>query len=262
MRGQEPRRLFGRRKGSDMARTISPYQVKVALRLTDFLDRHPRLVRHLLRPLANAPLLGRHLWVGIRGFMGASAFDCHVIDTASGTVDFGGVKETFYPSCITTIMRETLDRKLGRESAEEVIRKIARESVYMEVKFGVEGRWFPRRFLSFVGDPDALQAMRKDPDLLRLVSKGLDLTNRFIHDEGGYGHIAVDLAAEPIRVTITNSLAARLAGRSDRPVCAASCGMMEGAMSYMLGKNFHAREVECAAMGAPRCVFELREVTG
>ncbi|MDI6873560.1 V4R domain-containing protein [Candidatus Solincola sp.] len=238
---------------------LSPYQVKMALKLTDFLDRHPRLVRSLLRPIANAPLLRRYLWVGIRGFMGASAFDCHVIDASNGVVDFGGVKETFYPSCMTTIMRETLVQKVGEEKAEEVIRRIARESVYMEVKFGTEGRWFPRRFLSFMGDSSALEAIRSDPHLLRLVTKGLHLTNRFIHDEGGYGRIEVDLAADPIRITITNSLSARLAGRSDRPVCAASCGMMEGAISYMLGRNFRAREVQCAAMGAPRCVFELSE---
>ncbi len=227
--------------------------------MTDFLDRHPRLVRTILRRVANAPLVRRYLWVGVRGFMGASAFDCHVIDVARGTVDFGGVKETFYPSCITTVMRETLARKVGEEKAEEVIRKIAREAVYMEVKFGVEGRWFPGRFLSFVGDPSALDALRSDPDLLRLVTKGLDLTNRFIHDEGGYGRISVDLSVDPIRVTIVNSLPARLAGSSDRPVCAASCGMMEGAMSYLLGRDFRAREVECAATGAQRCLFELRE---
>lgn len=241
-------------------RKISPYEVKVGLKLADFLDRHPLITRRLLRPLANASWLRRYLWVGIRGFMGASAFDCHVIDAANGTVDFGGVKETFYPSCITAIMRETLTRKLGEKGTQEAIRRIARESVYMEVRFGVEGRWFPKRFLSLVGDPDALRAIREDPALLRLVTKGLDLTNRFIHDEGGYGRIEVDLAEEPIRATIDNSLSARLAGHSDKPVCAASCGMIEGALGYLLGREFHAREVECAAMGAPRCVFEVWEV--
>jgi len=242
-----------------MIKLPSPYQVRTALRLTNFLDRHPRLVRNFLRPMANAPLLRRYLWVGIRGFMGASAFDCHVIDAEEGVVDFGGVKETFYPSCMTTIMWEILSSEIGEEKAMEMIRKIAREAVYMEIKFGIEGHWFPKRFLAFAGDPSALDAVRSDPDLLRLVSKGLNLTNRFIHDEGGYGRIEVDLASDPIRVTITNSLTARLAGRSDRPVCAASCGMIEGAMSYMLGKNFRAREVECAAMGARRCSFELAE---
>jgi len=240
-----------------MKRRLSPYQVKLALRMTDFLERHPLLVRNVLRHIANAPVLRRYLWVGIKGFMGASAFDCHVIDAANGVVDFGGVKETFYPTCMSTIMRETLVQKVGEEKAEEVIRKIARESVYMEVKFGVEGHWYPRQFLAFVGDPSALDTMRSNPDLLRLVSKGLNLTNRYIHDEGGYGCIEMDLTVDPIRLTITNSLSARLAGRSDRPVCAASCGMMEGAMSYMLGGDFRAREIECAAMGAPRCVFEL-----
>ncbi len=257
MRKERDRR--GESKGVVMERAPSKYQVRLALLVTDFLDRHPRLVRCLLRPIANAPLLRRYLWVGIRGFMGASAFDCHVIDAAEGEVDFGGVKETFYPSCLTTVMRETLVRRFGEEKAEEVIRKIAREAVHMEVRFGMEGRWFPRRFLAFAGDPSALEAMKADPDLLRLVSKGLALTNRFIHDEGGYGCIRVDLAADPIRITIDNSLSARLAGRSGRPVCAASCGMMEGAMSYMLARDFRAEEVECAAMGAPRCVFELRE---
>jgi predicted hydrocarbon binding protein len=240
-----------------MPKQLPPYQVKAALKLTDFLDAHPWLVRNVLRRIAIAPILRRYLWVAIKGFMGASAFDCHVVDAANGRVDFGGVKETFYPSCISTIMRETLEQKVGVEKADEMLRKISREAVYLEVKFGVEGHWFPSQFLSFIGDPSALDTIRSDPDLLRLIAKGLNLTNRFIHDEGGYGCIESDLAGDPIRLTITNSLSARLAGRSDRPVCAASCGMMEGAMRFMLGGTFHAREVECAAMGAPRCVFEL-----
>jgi predicted hydrocarbon binding protein len=240
-----------------MQKMLPPYQVKAALKLTDFLDHHPWLVQKVLRRIALAPGIRRFLWVAIKGFMGASAFDCHVVDASNGRIDFGGVKETFYPTCITNIMRDTLERKVGKEKMDEIIRKISREAVYLEIKFGVEGHWFPKRFLSFIGDSSAMDVIRSDPDLLRLIAKGLNLTNRFIHDEGGYGCIESELGKDPIRITITNSLTARKVGRSDRPTCAASCGMMEGAMGFMLGGTFHAKEVECAAMGAPCCVFEL-----
>lgn len=236
---------------------IPPALLKPVLKLTDFLDNHPWLVRNVLRRIANAPLVRSYLWVAIRGFMGSSAFDCHVVDAENGRVIFGGVKEIFYPSCISKYIQNTLVEKVGAEKADEILRKVAAEAVYQEVKFGAEGNWFPGFFLSFLGDPSALDAIRSHPDLLSLIGKGVGLMNRFIHDEGGYGHIELDLAEDPIRVTITNSLPVRLVENPDRPMCSSSCGMMEGAMEYMYGEPFRAEEVECAALGAPRCVFEL-----
>lgn len=240
-----------------MQRPIPRFMIRIALKVTDFLDEHPWLVRHLLRHISNAPVVRRYLWVAIRGFMGSSAFDCHVVDARKGRVVFGGVKEIFYPSCISKYIQEALERKVGAEEAEEIIRRMAAEAVYQEVKFGAEGKWFPKLFLSFLGDPTALDMIRSDPDMLRLIEKGMGLMNRFIHDEGGYGCIQLHLAEDPIRVTIANSLPVRLAENPDGPTCSSSCGMMEGAMGYIHGEAFHAAEVECAAMGAPRCVFEL-----
>jgi hypothetical protein len=240
-----------------MRSQIPPVLIKPVLKLTDFLDGHPWLVQNFLRRISNAPIIRRYLRVAIRGFMGSSAFDCHVVDAENGRVIFGGVKEIFYPSCISKCIQDTLVQKLGVEKADEILRKVAAEAVYQEVKFGAEGNWFPGLFLSFLGDPSGLDMIRSDPDLLHLIGKGVGLMNRFIHDEGGYGHIELDLAEDPIRVTITNSLPVRLANNPDRPMCSSSCGMMEGAMEYMYGQKFHAEEVECAAMGAPRCVFEL-----
>jgi uncharacterized protein len=240
-----------------MQSPIPPYQVKILVRLTDFLEDYPWLVQNVLRHIANAPVVRRYLWIVIRGFMGASAFDCHEVDVTNATVSFSGTKETFYPSCIMRIMKDKLVQKVGEERADEVIRKMAHDAMHLELEFGGEGNMFPKLINSSVGDYSAMEMVRSDPDMQRLVDKGMGLLNRFIHDEGGYGRIEADFSEDPIKVTITNSLQSRLAGHSDRPVCSLSVGTLEGTVGYLLGDTFKAREVECAAMGAPRCVFEV-----
>ena len=62
---------------------------------------------------------------------------------------------------------------------------------------------------------------------------------------------------EPISVTLDNSQEARWVGPSDRPVCHLSAGVIAGYSSRILGEDLHAREVRCAAMGAPQCRFEV-----
>lgn len=84
-----------------MQRRIPPFVIKTALKITDFLDDHPRLVNNVLRRVSNAPVIRKYLWVAIRGFMGSQVFDCHVVDAENGRVIFGGVKEIFHPSCIS-----------------------------------------------------------------------------------------------------------------------------------------------------------------
>ena len=67
----------------------------------------------------------------------------------------------------------------------------------------------------------------------------------------------VDFASTPIRVVHGNSQEARWAGPSEEPACHLSRGVVAGYASGILGQELHAREVECKAAGAERCVYEL-----
>ena len=81
--------------------------------------------------------------------------------------------------------------------------------------------------------------------------------SRLITDEGGWGHLEFDLDSSPIRVKLSNSQEAAWLGRSDKPVCKLYAGIVAGYASTITGEKVNAREVACAAMGAPECVFEI-----
>jgi len=61
----------------------------------------------------------------------------------------------------------------------------------------------------------------------------------------------------PLRLTIAHCPTARDA-RADQPLCAFYAGTFERIFSELVSPNITVREVACAAMGAPACVFELR----
>ncbi len=234
--------------------------IRVVLLLTDFLERHPVMVRVFLRPVANAPVMRDLLPVVVRAFMGASAFDCHVVDRERGWVVFGEVKETIHPALFTRVFFETLLQELGEKEGKDAIKEIARESLFQEVKMGVEGKHVPGIIKPMIGNPATLEAVRSDPDLLRLAEKGMNMVIRLIGDEGGWGRIRGRQRQAPITATLENTLDVRYLEPSPEPVCAEYIGLVEGVASYITGQQCRAREVECQGSGAPRCVFEVERI--
>jgi len=61
----------------------------------------------------------------------------------------------------------------------------------------------------------------------------------------------------PMRVYLSHSQEAAWLGPSDRPVCHLYAGIVAGYTSAISGEELRAKEVECSAAGAPRCVFEV-----
>ncbi|MET0606628.1 MAG: 4-vinyl reductase [Beijerinckiaceae bacterium] len=61
-----------------------------------------------------------------------------------------------------------------------------------------------------------------------------------------------------IRLAVRNSPFAAGYGRSDTPVCHAIVGMMQATSTLAFGRAGTATEVQCAATGAPHCLFEAR----
>ena len=99
--------------------------------------------------------------------------------------------------------------------------------------------------------------VRADPFLARFFLKVMGTVSRLITDEGGWGHLDFDVESSPMRVYLSNSQEASWLGASDRPVCHLYAGIVAGYTSAISGEELVAREVECAAMGAPKCVFEI-----
>lgn len=252
---------LGRKREANRIRIPVPELLAgLIVRLIDLLERHSRMVRFFLRPLANAPGLRSILPVVVRAYMGASAFDCHVVDREKGWVNFGDVKETIHPGLFTRIVFETLVEEMGEKEGKEAIREIARESMYQEIKYGVEGKHLPGLAKPLVGVPGILDEVRARPELFKLVERGMNMVIRLMGDEGGWGRIRVSIGSDPLKVTVENTLDVRYLDPSPEPACVEYLGLVEGATSYITGQECQAREIECQAAGAPRCVFEVERV--
>ena len=104
-----------------------------------------------------------------------------------------------------------------------------------------------------------LETLRTDPKKARFFLLAMKMVLRIIINEGGWGVSSFDLDSTPMRIALENSQEAAWLGPSNKPVCAISAGVCAGYTSRLLGQDLDAHEVECRAMGHPKCVFEIVE---
>jgi len=60
-----------------------------------------------------------------------------------------------------------------------------------------------------------------------------------------------------LRLHVENSPFASGYGKSDAPVCAPICGMLEAVGGLIFGADMFAQETACTATGAPNCAFDV-----
>ena len=220
--------------------------------------RHPLLVKSLLRPLANAPLLSKRLMVLPRAFMGATAFEIHDVDPSTGRIGIGGVEEIMAGSKIIHLLHETLAARLAAEEKDRALYEMGVKLCTWEVSQALgSGRWAPSSLTPLIMNARILDEVREDPVVRRFFGRVLTMMSRLITDEGGWGHLDFDFSGLPLKVFLENSQEARWLGPSKRPVCSFYAGIVAGYAGTIAGEPFACRETACAATGAPRCVFEL-----
>ena len=112
--------------------------------------------------------------------------------------------------------------------------------------------WWP-----LIRNSTIVDDVRSDPLLARFFLEVMGEVSRLITDEGGWGHLEFEVKSQPLRVFLTNSQEAAWLGPSQRPVCHLYAGIVAGYTSAISGEELRACEVECRAMGAERCVFEI-----
>jgi len=233
-------------------------QIRILSSVMTGLERHGWLVRRLLRPLANAPLLSSRLMVLPRAYLGATAFEIHDVDLARGRIGIGGVEEIMAGAKIIHLLHSILEARLGREEKNRALYELGVELCAWEVSQALEhGRWAPAALQPLIMNAEILDEIQRDTALARFFGQVMSMMSRLITDEGGWGHLDFELEREPLRVHLTNSQEARWLGPAARPVCHFYTGIVAGYASTISGETVHAREVACAATGAPRCTFEL-----
>jgi len=235
--------------------------VRVLLAGMDLLERLRAPARLLLRPIANAPFLARRLGVLVRAFLGATAFDLHDVDLERGRIGIGGVEEILAGSRIIELLHTVLAARLGEEQKNEALYEIGLRLCKWEVSQSFEhGRWAPRALVPLIMNGSILDEVQRDPLVARFFGKTMNMVSRLITDEGGWGHLEFDFSALPLKVTLSHSQEARWLAGAPGPVCNFYAGIVAGYASAISGHDMQAREVECSAAGAPRCVFHVTRV--
>ncbi len=222
----------------------------------EFLEAHP-VAAWFLRPVARSGLSAR-LGVLARAYMGASAFDLHDVDVRGGRIGIGGVDEIMFGSKFIGVLHEVLAEELDEEGKKRALFEAGRRTAHWEVSTALySGDWAPRALVPLIARPGILDEVRSDPDVARLFNQTMKMVARLISNEGGWGTLKMDASTSPITVTLTNSQEVKWVGESDGPVCHFSAGVFSGYTSAISGEELTAREVACAATGAPACVFEV-----
>lgn len=233
-------------------------QLKALLAGMDFLEKHPLFVRFFLRPVSRVPFLSRRIMVLFGAFLGHSAFAMHYVDPERGRIGIGGVEEILFGSKVIEQMHRVLEKRLPGEEKNEALYELGYNLCHWEVSTALEGgQWAPGVLVPLIKNSTIVDDMRSDPLLARFFLKVMGMVSRLITDEGGWGHLEFEVQSKPMRVKLSNSQEAAWLGPSDKPVCHLYAGIVAGYASTISGEELHAREVECKAMGAPDCVFEI-----
>lgn len=233
-------------------------QLKVLLFGMETLERHPVLARFVLRPLSKLPFISKRMMVLPQAFLGETAFDIHDVDEERGRIGIGGVEEIIFGSKIIEQLHLVLGKRLSEEDKEEALYELGYNLCRWEVSTALGGgKWAPRILVPLIANSTIVDDMRGDPLLARFFLKVMGMVSRLITDEGGWGHLEFEVESKPLRVYLSNSQEAAWLGPSPKPVCHLYAGIVAGYTSAISGEELRAREVDCRAMGAPRCVFEI-----
>ena len=233
-------------------------QLRVLLFGMESLEKHPRFTRLVLRPASRLPLVSKRMMVLPRAFIGDTAFEIHDVDPQRGRIGIGGVEEIIFGAKIIEQLHKVLESRLPEEEKNEALYELGFNLCRWEVSTALSGgKWAPRILVPLIANSTIVDDVRTDPLLARFFLKVMGMVSRLITDEGGWGHLDFELQSSPLRVLLSNSQEAAWLGPSDKPVCHLYAGIVAGYTSAISGEELHAREVECRAMGAPRCVFEV-----
>ncbi|MBC7230440.1 MAG: 4-vinyl reductase [Actinobacteria bacterium] len=233
-------------------------RVKALLAGIVFLERHPLLVRCLLGPLSRVPPLSRRTMVLFKAFLGHGALEMHDVDRERGRIGIGGVEEILFGAKVIEQMHRVLEKRLPEEEKERALYELGYNLCRWEVSTALEsGQWAPRVLVPLIANRTILNDVRSDPLLASFFLKVMGQVSRLITDEGGWGHLDFEVSSDPIRVFLSNSQEAAWLGPAEKPVCHLYAGIVAGYASAISGEELRAREVECRAAGAERCVFEI-----
>lgn len=230
----------------------------VLLLAMEFTRNHPTITRFVLRPVSRMPGLSRRMPVLFKAFMGQTAFEIHDVDIERGRIAIGGVEEIMFGSKVVEQLHAVLESRFGARAKNEALYELGLNLCRWEVSTALaSGRWAPGALVPLIANSAIVDEVRADPLTARFFGEVMGMVSRLITDEGGWGHLEFEVLPRPMRVLLYDSQEAAWLGPSEEPVCHLYAGIVAGYASVITGEELHAKEVECRAMGAARCAFEI-----
>jgi predicted hydrocarbon binding protein len=242
-----------------MSPGISDEKVQEYLELIEFTERHPCLSKLTLSLISSIPVLRNALPVSTRIYMGGRILESYRVDKEKGEISFAGVDRQIVGSEFLEIVHRNFKEAMGEEEAQKAMYDMhyrAMEEQLAKLDFQSV---LPAFCVPLFEAPVDISLLDSRPALARLYGKMESMLLRLLFNESGWGSPAFDSVPVPGRVTVRNSVESEWMPPSEEPVCYAMAGLLAAFVSHIAGERYLARETQCAAAGAPECVFTIEK---
>jgi hypothetical protein len=242
-----------------MGTCISDKKIHSYLELIEFTERHPHLSKLALNLISDTPVLKGFLPASTRIYMGGRILDSYRVDLAAGQISFAAVDKQIVGSEFVEILCRELKESLGEKEGQQAMYDLhyrAMEEQLAEMDFQSV---FPDFCASLFGAPADPELLGSSPSLARLYEEMESMLIRLLFNESGWGSPLFNSMPVPSKVTVHNSAEVEWTSSSDEPVCYGLAGHLAALVSFVAGESYLAREIQCAATGAPDCVFTVEK---
>jgi uncharacterized protein len=242
-----------------MSTGISDKKAQSYLDLIQFAERHPHLSKLALNVVSNIQVLNEALPASTRIYMGGRILESYQVDLERGEINFAGVDRQIVGSEFLGIIYGNFDEVIGKEEAQKAMYDMHYQAMEEQLANMDFQSVLPALCAPLFEAPVDLALLDSRPAVARLFKEMESMLLRLLFNESGWGIPTFDPMPIPKRVTVRNAVESEWICPSDEPVCYGLAGYMAAFVSHLAGERYRALEMDCAATGAPGCVFNLEK---
>lgn len=243
-----------------MSTSISDQKVQSYLDLIEFTKRHPHLSKLALNIMSNIQVLNETLPASTRIYMGGRILESYQVDLERGEINFAGVDRLIVGSEFLGIIYTNFEEVMGKEEAQKTMYDMHYQAMEEQLADMDFKSVFPSFCAPLFEAPVDLALLDSRPAVARLYKEMESMLLRLLFIESGWGIPVFDPMPIPKSVTVRNAVESEWMRPSDKPVCYGLAGYMAAFVSHIAGERYRAIETDCAATGAPSCVFSLEKM--
>lgn len=236
---------------------IKESKIERYLRFIEFTREHPLLCRLALGLAYKVPVLKNALPVSSRIYMGGRILESYKVDLDRGEISFAGVDRQIVGAEFLEVVFRNIAEQVGAEEARKAMYDMHFRIMEEQLREMDFGSLFPAFCAPLFQGPVDAKLLEEKPALGRLYGELERILLRLLFAESGWGNPQFDSTPVPKEVTVRGSVESQWIRPSREPVCYAMAGLLAAFVSHIAGRRYAAREIQCAAAGAPHCVFAV-----